>query len=109
MLVGERGMARIAGIVASKAIASAMKTRRKPEAILEDWCSVNVAIVMLTAPPAWRNMPRIPVMVAARSGMSSMQALFYAGAASPTPIPITSKTRVRVVVLSRPPPSVINW
>jgi len=36
MQVGERGMAKMAGMVASMAIASAMKTRRKPEAMLAD-------------------------------------------------------------------------
>jgi hypothetical protein len=98
--VAELGMKKIAGkeIIVTAAIPK--KMMEKPSAILSWYiCRIKEITAILMAEPHWRNMPRIPVIVETRSGMSSMQALLAAGRVMPVPKPERKMIKINMDTL----------
>lgn len=97
---GLLGIMKIKGTAAMKAMARPKNTMAKPLEGSPTVSTTSVAMVTLSAPPICRNMPLIPVMVAALSGRSSMQALFAVGDNTPTPTPNRNMMRYKKSTLA---------
>src|SRR5208337_963738 len=90
------GIRKTRGIVNKSPRPNEMKVALKPLSGVEPKWRMIVINEIPNAPPTYLNIPRMPVIVATLSGISSIHALFEAGRAIPIPIPVNNIRTARI-------------